>query len=295
MHPLPAGFRLWALLAVLATDLACTCCSQSDPMNGPPPATAGLGGASSSSPASPVATSPETEAPQVPYSDSDPAITLSAPGGYVTPETGFVVGLPYLRIEQDGRIIRLARGPAGQHLWKTGVLSDPTLAELLLSLRALGFWEWDSAAMEKEIFAQDLITDLPTTVLVVRDNGETKTFACYGLRDYFEYRDVKSLENPVRALDLLEGLGTPDLYYPTQGEVLLAPADPETAATEASGAWPLPELPPQVHSGEYEGLWLGSYQGVELHQIVDVLSQNAVIEFAGAHYEGAYRPVFSQQ
>jgi len=225
---------------------------------------------------------------------SGAVITVAAPGGYVTADAAFVVSVPYLVIQEDGRIIRLAQGPGGYwNVWKTGQLTTPSLPELLQRLEALGFWEWDSRAVEREVHATTLITDLPTTAITVRAGGREKTFACYGLRQYWQHHAIPALQQPVAALDLLEGLPAPDIYYPPAGEVLLIPLDEPLPRNASPGAWPLPALPLRVSGGVHRGSLLGAYDGAEFRQIVEVLTRHSLIRFDGKYYTAAYRPVFN--
>ncbi len=170
---------------------------------------------------------------------SGAVITVAAPGGYMTADAAFVVSIPYLVIQEDGRIIRLAQGPGGHwNVWKTGQLTTPSLPELLQRLEALGFWEWDSRAVEREVHATTLITDLPTTAITVRTGGREKTFACYGLRQYWQHHAIPALQQPVAALDLLEGLPAPDIYYRPRARCCLSLSTSRSPATRHQAPGP---------------------------------------------------------
>jgi hypothetical protein len=233
------------------------------------------------------------ESPAAPGGIPGAVVTVAAPGGYLSAEAAFVVAVPYIVIREDGRIVRLAQGPGGLwNVWKTGALTDPPLQELLRRLDVLGFWEWDGRALEKEIHATATITDLPTTVITVRTGDRAKTFACYGLRQYWQHHAIPGLKQPVAALDLLEGLPAPDVYYPSRGEVLLSRWDDPLPRNETPGDWPLDSLPPRVESGPHRNSLLGAFQGEELRRIIDTLARHRLVRFEGKCYTAVYRPVF---
>lgn len=220
-------------------------------------------------------------------------ITLSASGGYVPLEGAFLGGVPYLAIDPEGRVIRLMPEPEGRlDCWKVGKLSREEVAALVQKLGELGFWEWDGPALEKEIFAKQLITDLPTTCLSVCWDGREKVFCCYGLRQYRSIHHLAGLEKPVQALKLLESLPVAQPYYPPEMEILLLPAERPAGAASAA-AWPLAELPPLATEGPFRGYRLGRYQGGAVRQLLDLLQPDGHISIQGKPFRAVCRPAAS--
>ncbi len=185
---------------------------------------------------------------------SGAVITVAAPGGYVSADAAFVVSGPL-----PGRPGGRPDHPSGPGPRRTLERLENRSVDHAVAAGAaaaagcrLGFWEWDSRAVE-----QGPRRGPHHGFAYHRDHGPSggreKTFACYGLRQYWNHQALPVLERPGRRWICWRDCRAPDLYYPPAGEVLLIPLDEPLPRNATPGAWPPPALPLRVSSGVHRG------------------------------------------
>lgn len=219
-------------------------------------------------------------------------IALGAAGGYVPPDYAFLDGVPCVAVFGDGRVLRRVERPERMTAsWREGRLSPPELVALLREIERLGFWEWDEQGIRVEIDRKPLIPDLPTTGLTLVLKEKSRTFTCYGLRQYREFHAIGGLAGPVKACDLLRELPVTELAIPERIELYVAPVTPPSPEIQAQAApWPSPEFPfrPLPEAGS---LVVGMAGG-EVGPIVTMVSGHRYVSFQDRIFLIRYRPRF---
>ncbi|MEJ2609850.1 MAG: hypothetical protein P8179_07075 [Candidatus Thiodiazotropha sp.] len=186
-------------------------------------------------------------------------------------------------------------------VWRKGMLNPWQMDQLYDQIVQLGFWEWDNEQIRLEISnIQEPINDVSGFSLRIQLKDKEKSFFAEGIYSYYEYRNIQSLENPVKAFDILSEIeATDEIYIPSEIELIVLSSnygnyrDYEYLDNDenlSTVPWPYDDYPLDRLSSTDDSRF--SVEGTLVASMVELMNSNMYFSYKGRNYIVRYHPVF---